>query len=303
MRKILVSFLIYVLLLTGCANGDWEVSVKTKPFYKEGVSSPFIVEIKENGRLAKKLTIRATFEMVNMDHGKIEIKLKEKSGGIYEGKVQLPMEGDWEVLLHIQKGKKTAEKLIKLHVKKEDAVAKINGKKITMEEIRFYQLFSQLNIAISKEMDKTKYNEKELKEKLTYWERQEKYVHDVNSALTHLIELHSIALLAKEKGHLVTKDEVERAVSMLRRQYEQYKIAEEMIKKYGEEKFWDKQKKYSELTLLVNKVYGDIVQEVKKANPNAGQTEIHYLAQKQYEDLLISQIDSLHIELFASNMS
>jgi hypothetical protein len=168
-----------------------------------------------------------------------------------------------------------------------------------MEEIRFYQLSSQLNIVISKEMDKTKYNEKELKEKLTYWERQEKYVHDVNAALTHLIELHSMALLAKEKGHSIAKDEVERAITMLRHQYNQYKIAEEMIKKYGEEKFWEKQEKYSELKLLANKVFDDIVQEVKKANPNIRKEEVSYLAQKKYEELLISQVDSLDIDLYA----
>lgn len=92
--------------------------MKTKPFYKEGVSAPFVVEIKENGKAASGLSVHATFEMVDMDHGTITTKLKEKSEGVYEGKVQLPMEGEWEALLRIKNGKQTVEKLMKMQVKK-----------------------------------------------------------------------------------------------------------------------------------------------------------------------------------------
>ncbi|WP_425535962.1 FixH family protein [Bacillus methanolicus] len=107
-----------MFFLVGCNKGDWDVSVKTKPFYKEGVSAPFVVEIKENGKAASGLSVHATFEMVDMDHGTITTKLKEKSEGVYEGKVQLPMEGEWEALLRIKNGKQTVEKLMKMQVKK-----------------------------------------------------------------------------------------------------------------------------------------------------------------------------------------
>ncbi|MEK4232491.1 hypothetical protein NSR01_06230 [Anoxybacillus sp. FSL W8-0703] len=55
MRKLTVFLFSLLFLFTGCSNGDWEVTIKTTPFYKEGVAAPFAVQIKENGKLAKQL--------------------------------------------------------------------------------------------------------------------------------------------------------------------------------------------------------------------------------------------------------
>jgi YtkA-like len=303
MKKIVAIIFVCILFLVGCNKGDWEVSVKTKPFYKEGVSAPFVVEIKENGKPASGLNVHATFEMANMDHGTITATLKEKSEGMYEGKVQLPMEGEWEALLRIKSGKQTAEKLIKMQVKKEDAVAKINGLAITMEDVRFYQTLAQIGIVIRKETDQAKYKGEELKERLAYWERQEQHLQQINPAVTHLIELHSMALLAKEKGHSVAKNEIAKEVSEQKQQYDRYKAAKEIIHQYGEKEFWKQHQQHTELTLLAKEVWNDMMQQAKKENPNAAQTEIRYLAQKKYEELLISQVDSLQIELYIPSMS
>jgi hypothetical protein len=303
MKKIAATIFVCILFLVGCNKGDWEVSVETKPFYKEGVSAPFVVEIKENGKPASGLTVHATFEMANMDHGTITTTLKEKSGGIYEGKVQLPMEGEWEMLLRIKNGKQTVEKLIKMQVKKEDAVAKINGLAITMEDVRFYQTLAKIKIAIGKETDQAKYKGEEFKERLAYWQRQEQYLQQINPTVTHLIELHSMALLAKEKGYSVTKMEVGKKLEEQKQQYDRYKAAKEIIHQYGEKKFWKQQQQYTELILLTKKVWNDMVKHAKKESPNATQTEIRYLAQKKYEEVLISQVDSLQIELYIPNKS
>ncbi|MBE2926967.1 hypothetical protein [Anoxybacillus flavithermus] len=58
MRKLTVFLFSLLFLFTGCSNGDWEVTIKTTPFYKEGVAAPFAVQIKENGKLAKQLIFR-----------------------------------------------------------------------------------------------------------------------------------------------------------------------------------------------------------------------------------------------------
>jgi hypothetical protein len=303
MKKIAATIFVCILFLVGCNKGDWEVSVKTKPFYKEGVSAPFVVEIKENGKPASGLTVHATFEMANMDHGTITTTLKEKSGGIYEGKVQLPMEGEWEMLLRIKNGKQTVEKLMKMQVKKEDAVAKINGLAITMEDVRFHQTLSQIGIAIGKETDQAKYKGEELKERLNYWERQNQHLQQIHPSVTHLIELHSMALLAKEKGYSVTKSEVAKELTERKRQYDRYKTAKEIIHQYGEKKFWKQQQQYAKLALLAKKVWNDMVKQTEKENPNVAKTEIYFLAQKKYDELLISQVNSLQIKLYLPSES
>ncbi|MCZ0756191.1 FixH family protein [Anoxybacillus sp. J5B_2022] len=301
MRKLTVFLFSLLFLFTGCSNGDWEVTVKTTPFYKEGVAAPFAVQIKENGKLAKQLKVHATFEMSNMDHGKIEVDLHEKGNGIYEENVQLPMEGDWEALLVIKKGSDKVEKLLKMHVKKEEAVAKVGKEKITMDDVRFYQALSKIEIAIQKERAQTTYKGAALNEQLAYWDRREQYANRLNQAVSHLVELQAMALLAEEKGHGVTKQEIAKTISALRSQYARYETAQQIIHVYGEKKFWEDYSRYSKLRLLANDVYNDLAGAVKKANPTVSDSEIRYLAQKQYEELLLSQIDSLHVELYLPN--
>ncbi|NUK30299.1 FixH family protein [Parageobacillus sp. VR-IP] len=303
MKKMAVAVLIITLFLVGCHKQDWEVSIKTKPFYKEGVPAPFAVEVKANGKPVSGLTVHATFEMVNMDHGTITTTLREKSEGVYEGKVQLPMEGDWEALLRIKNGKQTMEKLVKMKVKKEDAVAMINGLAITMKDVHFYQTLSQIGIAIGKETDQAKYKGEELKERLNYWERQNQHLQQIHPSVTHLIELHSMALLAKEKGYSVTKSEVAKELTERKRQYDRYKTAKEIIRQYGEKKFWKQQQQYAELVLLAKKVWNDMVKQTEKENPNVAKTEIYFLAQKKYDELLISQVNSLQIKLYLPSES
>lgn len=45
-------------------------------------------------------------------------------------------------------------------------------------------------------------------------------------------------------------------------------------------------------------VYNDLAGAVRKANPTVNDNEIRYLAQKQYNELFISQINSLQIDLY-----
>lgn len=63
-----------------------------------------------------------------------------------------------------------------------------------------------------------------------------------------------------------------------------------MIKKFGEDRFWEKQKSQYELIVLAKKVQQDIMDNVKKANPKAESKEINMLFAKKYEELLVSQV-------------
>jgi hypothetical protein len=68
-----------------------------------------------------------------------------------------------------------------------------------------------------------------------------------------------------------------------------------MINEYGEDKFWEIEKQQYQLIVLSQKVQKDIIETVKKENPEMAQQEINFQAQKQYEELLVSQVNSMEI--------
>jgi hypothetical protein len=51
------------------------------------------------------------------------------------------------------------------------------------------------------------------------------------------------------------------------------------------------------MIVMSQKVQKDLLEKVKKENPKAGEQEVYYLAQKEYEELLVSQVNSLSIEI------
>jgi hypothetical protein len=104
-----------------------------------------------------------------------------------------------------------------------------------------------------------------------------------------------MAMLAEEKGHTATDAEIQTELNKVRDQYNQFESAKAMINEYGEEKFWETEKQQYQLIVLSQKVQKDIIEKVKKENPTMGQQEINFQAQKQYEELLVSQVNSLNI--------
>jgi len=291
-----------LFLLAGCQGNDWTVSVKTTPFYKEGTASLFAAAIQKDGKPASGLEVTAIFEMTNMDHGQTVVQLAEKEPGLYEGNVQLPMEGEWDVLLQMKDGNETIEKLVTLQVKRQDVAAMINGAAITAAEVKFYQTRRQIEISIATEAVKKQYHGKQLNERLNYWERQLNETTEPRSAVTRLIELHSMALLAEEKGYSVDEPAVDREVEKRKRQYEGSKTAQTLIRQYGEAAFWKQERRYVRLALLTQNVWNDMVKQAKNEYPNMAETEVRFFAQKKYDELLVSQIDSLDIQLYLSGL-
>ena len=59
----------------------------------------------------------------------------------------------------------------------------------------------------------------------------------------------------------------------------------------------EKERKQYQLIVLSKKVQQDVINKVKKENPKAEEKEVNLLANKEYEELLISQIGTLKISL------
>jgi hypothetical protein len=291
-----LTALLLLAVLAGC-SGDPEYSIEvTKPIYHQpDKEMPFEIKVSENDEAVEGLTVLAEFSMTNMDHGTTEVDLSEEEDGIYSGTVQLPMTGKYEIFFILEKDGKKTEQAINYEVKQPEGVASINGEWITYENLDFYKFINYLQLAINRETDQKRYTGDELKEALSYWESQEKLVEDQNQLLTQIIRLRAMAMLAEEKGHSATESEVETEINKVRDQYNQFESAKAMINEYGEEKFWETQKQQYQMIVLSQKVQKDMIEKVKKENPEMSQQELNFQAQKQYEELLVSQVNSLKI--------
>lgn len=182
-------------------------------------------------------------------------------------------------------------------VSSKEVVAKINGEEITQEDLAFYQLINVMQIEMYREADKKKYTGSELEQAMKYWDAQEQDAKTQNLLLTQIIRLRAVALLAKEKGHQATPEEMNQEIAKVKEIYKQQPVATKMIQEYGEEKFWQQQQIQYERIVLAGKVQQDVIDNVKKANPKAEAKEINLLAEKKYEELLVSQMGTLKIEI------
>ncbi|MFP7298521.1 FixH family protein [Neobacillus niacini] len=295
-KAMMLAALLLLAILAGCsADPEYNIEV-TKPIYQLADKElPFEIKVTEKDEAVSGLNVSAEFSMTNMDHGTTEVELTEEEAGIYSGKVELPMTGKYEIFFVLEKDGKKAEKVINYEVKESKGVASINGEWITNEDIEFYKFINYLQLAINRETDQKRYTGDQLKEALSYWDSQEKLVEDQNQLLTQIIRLRSMAMLAEEKGHSASDAEVETEMNKVRSQYNQFESAKAMISEYGEDKFWETEKQQYQLIVLSQKVQKDIIEKVKKENPKMGQQEINFQAQKQYEELLVSQVNSMEI--------
>ena len=296
--RIIFAILLLVAVIAGCSSDpDYKVDVTKDLYFVKDTAMPFEVKVTENEKAVKGLDVSAHLAMTEMDHGSYDVKLEERKNGTYTGKVNLPMGGKYEAVFTLKKDGKKMEKVIEMNVTKPKGVAKVNGEWITDEDVSFYKFINQLQLAINRESAQKQYKGEQLEEELTYLEAQEKTLEDKNQLLTQIIRLRAMALLADEKGHKATETEVDAALSKARGQYNQFESAKKLINEYGEEKFWATEKQQYQMIVMSQKVQKDLVTKAKKENPKAGEQEIYYQAQKDYEELLVSQVNSLKIEI------
>jgi hypothetical protein len=297
-KGLFVLLLFLVAMLTSCSSGpDYKISVSKPLYFQKDSASPFEIKITENNKPVKGLKISAELSMANMDHGTSSVKLTEGQDGTYLGKVMLSMDGKYQITFTIEKDGKKVEKTTDYTVKKADGVALINGEWIKKEDLQFYQLINKLQLAINRENARKTYSGQQLEEEMAYLDSQEKSAKDKNQLLTQIIRIRAMALLAEQKGHKANEDAIKNAINKDHTQYLQYDSTKKLIGEFGEAKFQTLEEKEYRYTILSNQVLSDLVEQAKKANPNVGTQEITYQAQQSFEDLLVSQINSLNIEI------
>lgn len=297
-KCLMAMFFILAIVLAGCSNSsDYKVNISKPLYFQKDTAVPFEIKVTEKNKPVNGLAISAELSMANMDHGTYQVKLAEGQNGAYSGKVKLPMEGKYEINVTIQKDGKKSENTIDYTVKKAAGVAIINGKWIKNEDLKFYELISKLQLTIDREAAQKKYSGPQLEEELSYLDSQEKTAKDKNRLLTQIIRIRSMALLAKEKGHKATAETIQNTINKDHDQYNQYDSTKKLIQAFGESKFHELEKKEYPYIILSNQILADLVAQAKKENPTVGIQEVNYLAQQSFEDLLVSQMNSLKVEI------
>ncbi len=287
--------IVLILLLTACSGkSSLDVEVTKEPVFTKEKASAIEIEVHENNKPVTGLTITADFTMVEMDHGKVEVDLAEIADGKYAGTAQFPMAGKWEAVFSLGDD---LEKVVELNVKKTEGVASIDGEWITQEDVEFYRFINHLHIEMARETDRQKYADTKLEEAMNYWDTQEEMSTNQNALVAQIIRLRAMAMLGEEKGHDATKAEINSELEKVRSEYENSAVAQQLIREYGEEKFWNYQEAQYEKIVLTQKVQADVIELVKKDAPQASEQEIQFTAEKKYEELLVSQVDSLEIVL------
>ncbi|WP_404330531.1 FixH family protein [Mesobacillus maritimus] len=292
------GFFMLVLLLSACSSKpSLEVEVTKEPAFLKEKASTIEIQITEDAEPVKGLEVTAELAMVEMDHGTFKVTLEEIADGKYAGSAEFPMAGKWESVFLLEKDGQETEKVIEIDVEKAAGVASINGEWITEEDVEFYRFINNLHIEMARETDKQKYTGTELEEALAYWDTQEEMNENQNMLVAQIIRLRAMAMLGEEKGHQATEAEINNEIEKVRSQYEKSEAAKNMIEEYGAEKFWKYQEAQYGRIVLTQKVQADVIELVKKDSPEASDQEVQFTAEKKYEELLVSQVDSLEIEL------
>lgn len=309
---LMLNLLTFMIVTAGCStNSDWLAYIEQEPVNKD---SALIISIKNGGNPVSDLDVIGIFEMTQMDHGVFEIPFVEQESGIYKAQLELPMLGEWISALTMSNGEETVHQIIEFDVPEtedsdagddsqsstdevEGAIALVNGEAILEADIEFYQFINHLQITMYREDDMQSSEEAELEEAREFWEAELNEANKLNTLVTQIIRLRAMALLALEKGHEATEEEVNNEVNKVRQEFSGSEAATEMIKQFGEEKFWDKQQTQYEMIVLVSYIQQDMIDKMKEENPDADMREVNFYAQKEYEELLVSQVESLEIEI------
>jgi hypothetical protein len=300
MKKIIIgAVLLLAALLSGCSSSgpNYKVSMTKQLYFLKDHATTFEIKVTENKKAVSGLVVSADVSMANMDHDTETVKLTDEKNGKYSGKVKLPMDGKYELTFNMKKANSKTEKTIDYTVKKAKGVAMINGQWIKSEDLLFFKLVNKLQLEINRENAKKTYTGSQLEDELAYIDSQEKNAKDQNQLLTQVIRIRSMALLAEERGHQATTDAITGAIAKDHAQYDQYPAVESLIASFGEKKFQSLEEKEYTFTILADQVMADVTAQAKKDNPNVNDQEVNYQAQQNYEDLLVSQMDSLKIHI------
>ncbi|MEH7547104.1 FixH family protein [Neobacillus vireti] len=98
------SLIIGLLLvfMAGCSSNNFDLKLTTPKSFTPGQSTPIQLKILDReGKPVKGAKVSAKLDMQGMSHGDTSLKLQETGNGVYAGKGNLEMEGDYTATIQI----------------------------------------------------------------------------------------------------------------------------------------------------------------------------------------------------------
>lgn len=179
---------------------------------------------------------------------------------------------------------------------KEAILAEVDDKEIIGEMVEFQQLLSLLHIELVRTEGKATMDDVTFAKMSRLWEDQERQVSHINYTLTSMIRTLAMAKLAEEKGHAIPQELVLEQTDQFLNQYRD-DATMTLIEEFGTDRFQAQLEAYTKDWLLARLVYQDMVVDVQEKYPDKGVEEIQYLANEQYEDLLVAQMETLQVTI------
>jgi len=169
-------------------------------------------------------------------------------------------------------------------------VVTIEDKTFADEDFEFYTLMNQIKIALQIDVAES---EKEV----TYWEEQRAYYENVNVNLQSLIELYGMSLLAEEKNYFVPDEKLQDAVATYKERVNHVTEAVRLIEEFGQEKYNRHIEEYIRQTMLRDRIAKELEERIAEDNPEATEEEINYMVEQEFEELLMSHMATLEMEI------
>lgn len=179
----------------------------------------------------------------------------------------------------------------------EDKVFTINGMVYTYADLKFFELMSKVEIELNRLQDQQSLTGKVLEDKLKYWDEQIKYHDNYNVNLSKMIEQNSMYLLAEEKGLKVDEQVLQKKIDDFTQKVDQAELAKKLIEASSTDEYNTQLNTYFKQRVLTEEIYNILKEDVKKENPDAAEQEISYLTDKKYEELYMSQMESLNLTI------
>ncbi|WP_209020980.1 hypothetical protein [Evansella clarkii] len=177
-------------------------------------------------------------------------------------------------------------------------LAEVNDTEITADKAEFQQLIGLLHLELVRTEGQAEMDEETLEYMSEFWDEQEVQVRNMNHTLTKVIRTLAMAKLAEEKGYVMGEEAVEEQADLFYGQYESEPAALALIEEYGTELFQEQLYDYTEEWLLARIVYADVLEEVQSERPGMEGEELEHIASQQYEELLVSQMETLDVKIF-----
>jgi hypothetical protein len=174
-----------------------------------------------------------------------------------------------------------------------EKVIEMEGTTFNKKEMEFYALMQKIFIERNRSEDLKANPEDEIN---TYWDSQAAQYDNINVQLQSLIEVHAMALLAKEKNFFVPPEETDEAVEDIRKQISINPEIQKLVENFGNDEFDIEISPYMEEYLLKQRVMTEIEKDVRSTRPDVSEQEISYESNAMYDELYEDQVKSMELK-------